>query len=405
MSAVACPPETQNLWAGYRLRRLRGSGSFGRVWEAESPEGKPVAFKAVAGKMAVAVSEIRNARNISQLSHPHLMRIDKCWCERDHLIFVMELGDGSLQDLLDISLMEFGKALSANSIGEYIHQAAEAIDFLNARKHLIGGRRVGVQHRDIKPSNLLVFGDQLKLCDFGLATVTAAPSVLQSSAGTPAYAAPEVFRGSLSDWTDQYALAVTYCHLRTGRVPFSDTPPDFRRDYMRPTPDLSGLEPAERPIIARALSVIPQDRWPKCEEMARQLLSLIPKQNARGLVERRMGDRRPCPHRPRLRLLTEGATGGLRASVVNLSPSGLGLLLDRPLGMGIDFTFEAPTKVGHESRILSARVVRGMPQADGRYFAGCRLSYPFNDAEMETLGNPSPGHLLSAIPQAAILRQ
>ena len=35
---------------------------------------------------------------------------------------------------------------------------------------------------------------------------------------------------------------------------------------LRPPPDLTGLLPAERPIIARALANKPQDRWPSCTE-------------------------------------------------------------------------------------------------------------------------------------------
>jgi serine/threonine-protein kinase len=387
MNAVISAPEKQNVWAGYRLKRLRGSGAFGRVWEADAPSGEPVAFKIVTGKMAVAVSEIRNVRNVCQLSHPHILRIEKVWCEADNLIFVMELADGSLQDLADVSQLEFGVPLGAGAIGEYFRQAAEAIDFLNGRKHLIGGRRVGVQHRDIKPANLLLFGDQVKLCDFGLSMITAAPSVSCVSAGTPAYAAPEVFRGNLSDSTDQYALAVTYCQLRGG-LPFADTPMDFRRTYARPTPDLGMLDAAERPIIARALSPVPQDRWPTCADMARQLLAITPQKDSIKLSERRLGDRRPCPHRPRIQVMTLGATIGLKATVVNLSLNGLGLLLDRPLGVGIDFTFLAPTQTGHVPRELSARVVRGMPQADGRWFVGCRLSAPFSAQEIEAIGSP-----------------
>ncbi len=42
-----------------------------------------------------------------------------------------------------------------------------------------------------------------------------------------AYAAPEVFRGQRSRWTDQYALAVSYCEVRGGRLPFANAPRPF----------------------------------------------------------------------------------------------------------------------------------------------------------------------------------
>lgn len=388
MSQALLLSENSSLLAGYNLKRLRGRGSFGQVWEADAADGATVAVKLVKNQPGYAVNEIRNVRNVCQLSHPAIIRIDKVLGDRDHLLFVMELGDGSLQDLADVSVTEFGYPLSANVVCEYLRQTAAALDFLNARKHLIGGRRVGVQHRDVKPSNILLFADKAKLCDFGLATPTAATNVLHASAGTPSYAAPEVFRGGLSDWTDQYALAVSYCQLR-GKLPFSDTPLDFRRDYIRPAPDLSMLTEAERPIIARALAPVPQNRWPSCEDMIRGLLALVRKQNSPSMPERRVQGRRPCPHRPLLRIATHGATGGFLAKVVDLSSSGLGLMLSRPLGIGIEFLFLAPTATTQQPRVLSARVVRSAPQADGNWFAGCRLAFPFNDHEFDALAGDS----------------
>src|SRR5262245_27828199 len=80
---------------------------------------------------------------------------------------------------------------------------ARALDFLNARQHLLDGQRVGIQHGNIKPTNLLLFGETVKISDFGLATPTGTPVKVHQRAGTWGYAAPEVLQGRLSDWTDQ----------------------------------------------------------------------------------------------------------------------------------------------------------------------------------------------------------
>src|SRR5262249_50762359 len=140
-------------------------------------------------------------------------------------------------------------------------EAAEALDYLNARQHKINGARVAIQHCDIKPNNLLLCGETLKVADFGLSSFLIAQLETRNRAGTLDYCAPEIFQSRLSNQTDQYALAITYCQIRGGRLPFSDTPATFQSGYVRPTPDLSMLAEPERPIIAKALNPVPQNRW------------------------------------------------------------------------------------------------------------------------------------------------
>ena len=153
----------------------------------------------------------------------------------------------------------------------YLSQAAAALDFLNTRQHHLNGQRVAVRHCDVKPSNLLVVGKTVKLADFSLAAQTTSPTGYHQRVGTLSYAPPEIFQGWLSDKSDQYALAVTYCQLRTGRIPFGNIPSGFKRHYVRPTPDLTGLTPAELPIVTRGLNSVPQGRWGSCVEMMERL--------------------------------------------------------------------------------------------------------------------------------------
>jgi serine/threonine protein kinase len=384
MGALLSSPDTKMVWSGYRLRRLRGYGAFGRVYEAEAPDGAAVAIKLVPIKSRAAVPEIRNVQLVSQLRHPNIVRVDKVWCERERLLIAMELGDGSLQDLAEVSQIEFGAPLPAQLLVDYFCQAATGIDFLNAREHLIGEQRAGIQHRDIKPSNLMLVGNQVKLCDFGLATAISGHLVGKSSAGTSAFAAPEVFHGELSGWTDQYALAVSYCHLRGGRLPFRDTPNEFRRDYKRPVPDLSMLDISERPIIARALATAPQSRWSSCGEMVHQLQALTPCARP-AHSERRLESRRPCPHQPPIEILITGERLRHHASIVDLSTTGMGLLLSRPISAGSSFLFSVKIGPATEPQLRVASVVRGARQKDGRWFIGCRLALPLLAEEMDAL--------------------
>src|SRR5262249_34321612 len=161
-----------------------------------------------------AAQEIRSIQVVRPLRHPHLVRIEQVWCNRGYVVVTMDLADGSLLDLLDAYQTEFQTPLVPQDVCIYLGQVAQALDFLNTRRHLIDGQRVGIQHCDVKPTNLLLYGEKVKLSDFGLASPTGAPVKAHRRAGTLHYAAPEVFQGRLTDWTDQYALAVTYCQLR-----------------------------------------------------------------------------------------------------------------------------------------------------------------------------------------------
>jgi serine/threonine protein kinase len=261
---------------GYRLRQRLARGGFGDVWEAERDDGQSLALKFLPAHDAlVTAKEIRAIQAIRQLEHPNLVRIERVWTHLGYIIIAMELAEGSLLDLLDAYQNEFGTAVAPKEIACYLTQVASVLDFLNSRQHLLDGRRVAFQHCDIKPSNILLFGETVKLCDFGLASPTGSMLRFHHRAGTLDYAAPEIFQGRLSDWTDQYALGVSYYQLRTGSLPFADTPSSFLPTYLRPSPDLSRLPREEQVLVARALAPIPQDRWPSCTEFIARLNQLL----------------------------------------------------------------------------------------------------------------------------------
>jgi serine/threonine protein kinase len=252
---------------GHRLCEIMGRGSFAEVWKAEKPDGGTLALKFLSPAMGKATpAEIRSIQFVRQLDHPNLTHIESVWCHLGYIVIAMELAEGSLLDLLEVHQSDTGKALPLEHVCFFLSQIADALDFLNARQHKIDGRLVAVQHCDVKPSNMLLFGDTVKLCDFGIATMMTASIMNSKPSGTPDYAAPEVFRSRLSNRTDQYALAVTYCQLRGGRLPFPGTPTSLLPTYTRPRPDLSMLPEREHEVVTRALSHMPQDRFSSCAD-------------------------------------------------------------------------------------------------------------------------------------------
>ncbi len=252
---------------GLKLVQLRGRGGFADVWEAIDSKGERIAVKFMASRNSESsVKEMRIIQSIQKLSHRNLLRIYQVWSIPGYIVVSMELADGSLLDLLDVYLQEYSSPLGAPLAIAYLKQAAEGLDFLNGRQHEFENRKVGFQHCDVKPSNLLLSGEVVKLADFGLCTPLVALQSSYSRAGTLDFSAPEVHRGYLAETSDQYALAVTYYYLRTGRFPFLVKQTSFNREYSysRPAPDLGLVNPGEKLVLERALELEPTKRWPNC---------------------------------------------------------------------------------------------------------------------------------------------
>lgn len=367
-----------DLHPEYRRRRLLGRGGFGEVWEAEAPDGTLVALKFLPYDPGLAaVHELRAVQAIRQLNHPHLVRVDKVWSAPGCLVIAMELADGSLADLLDGYQAELGTALPPEDLCPLLAQAAEALDFLNAPRHLLDGRAVGIQHCDVKPGNLLLFGETVKLSDFGLTSRLASAHQAHRRAGTPEYAAPEVFRGQLSDRADQYSLAVSYCVLRSGRLPFADSPRSLEPRYTRPAPDLSMLPEAERPVVARALAPSPESRWPSCRELVARLAEVTSPCRPHGTTpergERRgAGRRRPAPGTC-CRLLAALGKDTCRATVLDISAGGIRLCLEgagKSIEPGKVLSLVLTNRARGFGRVTRLRVIHSAPRDGGAFEAG-----------------------------------
>ncbi|XP_062003584.1 probable serine/threonine-protein kinase PBL7 isoform X1 [Rosa rugosa] len=112
-----------------------------------------------------------------------------------------------------------------------------AIGIAEAIAYLHNGTERCIVHRDIKPSNILLSSKKTpKLCDFGLATWTSAPSVpflCKTVKGTFGYLAPEYFQhGKISDKTDVYAFGVVLLELITGRKPIEARRPQGEENLV-----------------------------------------------------------------------------------------------------------------------------------------------------------------------------
>lgn len=84
-----------------------------------------------------------------------------------------------------------------------------------------------VLHRDIKLDNILLTSEgDVKICDFGVSKLVQSRNQLQTEqCGTPAYIAPEVFKGKgyRGFQSDVWSAGVVLYAMLFGTVPFKAT--------------------------------------------------------------------------------------------------------------------------------------------------------------------------------------
>ena len=208
------PVSTRWIWP-FELIEQIGEGGMGVVYRARYVvNNREVALKMLPGDVTDKVALARFERELEvlkNLKHPNIVRCFGGVSEDKQRFYAMELvSGGSLED----ELQRRGK-FSIEQVVAYGLQMCAA---------LTCSHKSGVVHRDIKPSNFLIGTDkQLKLSDFGLASVSASRRITAAgkTAGTLLYMAPEQIRGGeLSPQTDLYALGCVFYELLTGKPPF-----------------------------------------------------------------------------------------------------------------------------------------------------------------------------------------
>lgn len=256
---------------GYRLIERLGRGGFGEVWKVEAPGGLHKAAKFVFGDLEAmdeesrpAEQELKALKRVRDIRHPYVLSLERFDQIDGQLIIVMELADRNLWDRFRECRGQGLPGIPREELLRYMEEAAEALDLMNGHYQ--------IQHLDIKPQNLFVVHNHVKVGDFGLAKLLDGIRATVTGGVTPVYAAPETFEGWVSRFSDQYSLAIVFQELLTAARPFNGANTrQLLMQHINGTPELNTLPQADRPIILRALSKKPDDRWPTCAEMVREL--------------------------------------------------------------------------------------------------------------------------------------
>jgi serine/threonine-protein kinase len=204
------------------------------------------------------------ARLIAQIQHPNVVTIYRYGREDDRSYFIAEYVEG--MDLAAL-LSDYG-ALPLGLATYILEEAA---------KGLAAAHRQSILHRDIKPGNIMIgYDGQVKLTDFGLASIVPQEDVPGEVRGTPGYMAPEqLAEGTSAAASDFFALGATFYETITGERAFPGTDINESIDAVLNRDPLSALAfirqvPGElKEILGGLLVKDPGERWDDAEALIR----------------------------------------------------------------------------------------------------------------------------------------
>ncbi|KAL3985090.1 Protein kinase domain family protein [Acanthocheilonema viteae] len=222
---IRLPREYRNIQ--WNFVRTLGDGAFGEVRllvDSKNP-GTMVAAKCMAAYTTGAEEQeelfkkLRREAFIMRVFYKseHVIRYIGMRYDDRRIEMFLEYADGG--ELFDH--IEPDKGMPAEKAQKFFRQIIAGL------KHI---HSMGIAHRDIKPENLLLMKNgQLKICDFGAATIFRRKGVerkLRSRCGTVQYLSPQVlasnYRGEPSDI---WSCGIVLIAMLTGELPWDEATP------------------------------------------------------------------------------------------------------------------------------------------------------------------------------------
>jgi eukaryotic-like serine/threonine-protein kinase len=275
----------------YELLQRIGAGGMGEVWRARHRLlARPAALKLIRSDVfgasaldreAITRRFEREAQDTATLGSTHTIDVyDFGITEEGDFYYVMELLDG-------VTLQQFVRRYGPMEPARVVYVVQQVC-------HSLGeAHSRALVHRDIKPANIFLCRlgpdyDFVKVLDFGLVKhldARAGPmlTVEGTTAGTPAYIAPEVALGlDIDGRADLYSLACVAYFLLTGQPVFArDTPVATALAHVNEPPLAPSLRseldipPALDALILECLAKDPDARPASAQVLARRLAAAV----------------------------------------------------------------------------------------------------------------------------------
>ncbi|XYH99206.1 protein kinase domain-containing protein [Sorangium sp. So ce1128] len=288
-----------DVFLDYRITEVIDAGGMGEVYKAvEDYSEDVVAIKCMLPRHLKREDFARRFRQeckfYPKLKHPNIVRMRKAGVSPDHVAYiVMDYLEGrTLRKVLNkVYRLDF---LSAMHV---MLQVADAMTFVHSK---------GIWHRDLKPENIMVGakGDakgHVWLLDFGIAKFADGGVNTDDlpDVGTVRYISPEQVkmlyatskkaerteRARPDGRTDIYAFGAIFYEVLTGKHLFLDDGEPATAEETLTGHLVAAPEPVHEivpdcpefvwPVVSRCIAIDREERYPKFDEVARDLRALL----------------------------------------------------------------------------------------------------------------------------------
>jgi len=259
------PISPNTIIAQYTIVSKIGAGGMGEVWRARDTRlGRDVAIKFLPADFAADADRLhrfeQEARATSALNHPNILTVFDIGNHDGSAFIVAELLEGEeLRERLKHGHIPLRKAIN------YAQQIVNGLAAAHGK---------GIVHRDLKPENLFITNDErVKILDFGLAKLSAAPEFTTSDIsedatrkvltnpgvvmGTVGYMSPEQVRGeSVDHRSDIFSFGAILHEMLTSRRAFKrETMAETMTAILKEEPEeLSASNPNISPALERIVN-------------------------------------------------------------------------------------------------------------------------------------------------------
>jgi BR serine/threonine kinase len=213
----------------YIIDKTLGIGATGKVKLARhSKNGEKVGIKIIKkdlfyDKPTLRIKIQREISVMKLMFHPHIIKIFEVLEDSKYLFLIIEFA--SKGELFNY-LVEKRRIPNKESL-RFFQQIISGIEYCH--KHRIC-------HRDLKLENILLDENhEIKIADFGMASLSIPNAMLKTFCGSPHYASPEVVSNEPYNGmkADIWSCGVILYSLVTGKLPFDEENDNIRKLFNK----------------------------------------------------------------------------------------------------------------------------------------------------------------------------